>query len=197
MFWCNVWIVLPDNRPSNITVDMFKLAGTGLFCSTGTYALEGAGVIFTIRESMQIKRDITGLIRAVFGFMACLYITFSLSMYFAFGNEKISSIVFSLYDAENWPFMHLSGGIFCAILLVFAPIYNISNGQYLENYDFVSNWIFDKSGNKIWLKELLFRWALLLITTFPALLTDEINVVLNIAGAIVIPLISFYLPVKL
>ena len=172
MFWCNVWIVIPQNRPSNITVDMFTLAGTGLFCSTGTYAFEGAGTIFTIRESMKTKRDITKLLRAVFSFMACIFIGFSMSLYFAFGNEKISSITFSLYDSQNWPIMHLSGGIFCAILLVFTPLYNISNGQYLENYKFVQNWIFDKNGNKIRSKETLFRWGLLLITTFPALLTD-------------------------
>lgn len=42
---------------------------------------------------------------------------------------------------------------------------------------------------------LIYRWLLLLITSASALLTDKIEIVLNLAGSIAIPIISFYLPV--
>jgi hypothetical protein len=78
-----------------------------------------------------------------------------------------------------------------------VPLYNISNSEFLEIFNFVSKFIYNKNGSMNKGKLLSYRWLLLLITSFFALLTDEIEVVLNLAGSVAIPIISFYLPVRI
>lgn len=130
---CNIWITAPENQKSNITHSMFKLAGTGLFCGTGAMSFEGAGVIFTIRESMKNRHQLPKLITSTFVFMGILYLYFSFSAYFAYGNEQIQNIAFLQFDS-TWPIMNKVGILFVAVLIIFVPLYNISNAEYLEYY---------------------------------------------------------------
>jgi hypothetical protein len=80
--------------------------------------------------------------------------------------------------------------------MLFVPLYNLANSEFLEIFNFISKFIYNKNGSMNRTKLLTYRWTLLLITSFFALLTDEVEVVLNLAGSIAIPIISFYLPVS-
>lgn len=81
-------------------------------------------------------------------------------------------------------------------LLFFVPLYNISNSEFFEVFPFVSRFIHNKDGSVNRMRLLIYRWILLGITASFALLTDEIEIVLNLAGSVAIPIISFYLPVS-
>lgn len=113
----------------------------------------------------------------------------------AYGNEGIKSIAFLYYD-EARPFMQSLGLIFSFSLMLFVPLYNLANSEFLEVFNFVSKFIYNKNGSMNRAKLLAYRWTLLLLTSATALLTDEVEVVLNLAGSIAIPIISFYLPVS-
>lgn len=39
--------IKPEIDEKDITVDLFKIAGTGIFCGIGGFAYEAAGTIFT------------------------------------------------------------------------------------------------------------------------------------------------------
>ena len=52
-----------------------------------------------------------------------------------------------------------------------------------------------RGGDKNRTTLVLFRWTTFLFFSLLALITDEVTVVLNLAGGLAIPLVSFYLPV--
>lgn len=81
--------------------------------------------------------------------------------------------------------------------MLFVPLYNISNSEFLEVFPRISKFIHNKNRSVNRGKLLVYRWILLFITASFALLTDDIEVVLNLAGSVAIPIISFYLPVRL
>lgn len=43
----NLWSLIQDSGPHPVTVDLFKLSGTGVFSGIGGFAYEAAGTIFT------------------------------------------------------------------------------------------------------------------------------------------------------
>ena len=110
-----------------------------------------------------------------------------------YGNEKIQSVVFNVYDKNSY--MYACAILFCCVLVIFVPLYNIANTELLERFKWVSRLVNDRSGDKNRTSLVLFRWTTFLIFSSLALVTDEVTVVLNLAGGLVIPLVSFYLPV--
>lgn len=91
--------------------------------------------------------------------------------------------------------MQSLGLLFSLVLLLFIPLYNIANSEFLESYSFISKFVNDKTGEKNRGRLLLYRWALFILTCSIALVTDKIEIVLNIGGCVAIPLVSFYMPV--
>lgn len=92
--------------------------------------------------------------------------------------------------------MQALGLVFCFVLLIFIPLYNISNSEFLESFGFISKLINEKNGEKNRFRLLIYRWLVFIITCSFALITDKIEIILNLGGVLAIPLVSFYLPVN-
>lgn len=85
-----------------------------------------------------------------------------------------------------------------ALLTLFVPLYNISNCELLEEFGWARKFIHKKDGKTIKKSKLfVFRAIAITISCALAYVTDEVSIVLNLAGAVVIPIISFYLPMLL
>lgn len=91
--------------------------------------------------------------------------------------------------------MYLSALFFCAVLVIFVPLYNIANTELLEKFKVIKRLLVDEAGEKNRTSLLIFRWITFGVFSALALITDEITVVLNLAGGIAIPIVSFYIPV--
>lgn len=84
------------------------------------------------------------------------------------------------------------------LLTFFVPLYNIANSELLEEFSIVKNMITDnKKKDKNRWRLFILRAILLIVSIAPGLLTEEVAVVLNLAGGVAIPIISFYLPIIL
>lgn len=92
--------------------------------------------------------------------------------------------------------MQSLGIMFCIVVLIFVPLYNVANSEFLESIQFVSKWVNNKNGNKNRGRLLVYRWALFVASCAMALITDKVEIVLNLAGCLVIPIVSFWLPVS-
>lgn len=102
-------------------------------------------------------------------------------------------MVFNVYDRNSY--MYASAILFCCVLIIFVPLYNIANTELLERFKWISRLVTDRGGDKNRTTLVLFRWTTFLFFSSLALITDEVTVVLNLAGGLAIPLVSFYLPV--
>lgn len=97
--------------------------------------------------------------------------------------------------------MHALSIVFAVVITLFLPLYNIANCELLEEFDVVKNCVTLKEPNfrgqieKSRPKLLIFRVAFLILTIAFAFLTDKVEVVLNFSGAVLVPIICFYLPV--
>ena len=105
----------------------------------------------------------------------------------------MQKVVFNVYPTDST--MFFSGIIFCAVLVIFVPLYNIANTELLERINWIKKLIIDKDGENNRTKLVVFRWVGIGVFSGLALLTEDITVVLNLVGGLVIPLVSFYLPV--
>jgi len=101
--------------------------------------------------------------------------------------------VFNVYDKNSY--MYACAILFCCVLIIFVPLYNIANTELLERFKCISRLVSDRSGDKNRTSLVLFRLASFIFFSSLALITDEVTVVLNLAGGLAIPLVSFYLPV--
>lgn len=81
------------------------------------------------------------------------------------------------------------------LLTLFTPLYNIANSELLEEYKPIARLISKRNGQICERRLFLFRATLFMLCCSFAFLTDKVTIVLNLGGAIVIPIISFYLPV--
>lgn len=93
--------------------------------------------------------------------------------------------------------MYNSAIIFCCVLLIFVPLYNISNTELMERIGCVRELVTIKGtdGDKKRSVTVIFRWVMFLAFSLIALVTDEITAILNLAGGVAIPVVSFYIPV--
>src|SRR3990167_2045744 len=147
----------------------------------------------TVRTTMQQPKKMAPLIIYTFAFIGFIFVMFSLSFYFVYGNENIQEVIFNVYDKDSK--MFLLAIVFCCVLVIFVPLYNISNTELLEKIQWISNLVNDESGDKTRLTVVCFRVTTFAVFSGLALLTNEVTVVLNLAGGLAIPLVSFYLPV--
>lgn len=83
------------------------------------------------------------------------------------------------------------------MLIFFTPLYNISNSELLEEYDWAYKFLNDEDGEVNEKRLFFFRSVLFIFSCSCAFFTDKVTVVLSLGGALVIPIISFYLPVLL
>lgn len=142
---------------------------------------------------MQQPKKMAPLIMYTFAFIGFIFMMFSLSFYFVYGNENMEEVIFNVYGKDSN--MFLLAIVFCCVLVIFVPLYNISNTELLEKIPWISNLVADESGDKTRLTVVAFRLVAFGFFSGLALLTNEVTVVLNLAGGIAIPLVSFYLPV--
>lgn len=116
-------------------------------------------------------------------------------IYQVYGNERIEKIVFNVYPTDS--IMYLSGITYCIVLIIFVPLYNISNTEYLERFTFIKKLLVDQDGETDRTRLVLFRWFGMGFFSALAMLTEDITVVLNLVGGLIIPAVSFYIPVDL
>lgn len=134
------------------------------------------------------------LIVYTFAIIGLIFVMFSLSFYFVYGNEKIQTVIFNVYPKDSN--MFLLAIVFSCVLIIFVPLYNIANTELLERIGWINKLVSDGAGDKSRLAIVVFRTLSFLFFSAIAMSTDEITVVLNLAGGLVIPFISFYLPVS-
>lgn len=134
------------------------------------------------------------LIVYTFAMIGLIFIMFSLSFYFVYGNEKIQSVIFNVYSQDSK--MFLCAIVFCCVLVIFVPLYNIANTELLERIGWIGKLVGDGTGDKNRTAVVIFRIISFLFFSAIAMLTDEVTIVLNLAGGLVIPIISFYIPVS-
>lgn len=144
---------------------------------------------------MKEPRKLAPLIVQTFTFIGVVFIMFSLSFYFVYGNEKMPSVVFYVFPVDSN--MFLLAIVFCCVLIIFVPLYNISNAELLERYQVIKKFVSLEDGDYNRTNLVILRLGCFLAFSLLAFITDEVTVVLNLAGGIAIPLISFYLPVIL
>lgn len=141
---------------------------------------------------MQRPNLLAPLIVWTFLFIGVIFTMFSLSFYFVYGNEHLLPVVFNVYSKESN--MYLCAILFCCVLVIFVPLYNISNTELLERIGWIKNLVSDAAGDKSRMALVVFRWCCFLFFSLLALITEEVTVVLNLTGGLVIPIVSFYLP---
>lgn len=197
MFSDNIRLVLPDNLAPGLNYEMMDLKKTGIFLGLAGFSYEACGTIFTVRGTMKDKKYLPKLIIYVFSFIGVVYTLFSLSFYFAYGKQGIHPIAFEFYPQATRPTMFILGVIYCACLLLFVPMFNIANCELMEHSNLMKRVLEYKDGDLNRLKLVLFRWAIFTLTCAPAFLTEKIELVMGLTGAIAIPVISFYIPVAL
>lgn len=138
-----------------------------------------------------------------------MYIMFSLSFNFvrvnlvknnfskAYGNNNLKGDVFQYYPSDTRPYMFICVVVVLILLALFVPLYNIANCELIEEYPCAKAFIRD-SKNKVRKSRLyIFRTVAIVVSCVLSFITDEVAVVLNLGGALIIPIISFYLPMFL
>lgn len=197
MYLDNARLLLPQNQGSAQTYEASNLANTGIFLGMSGFAYEACGTIFTVRMTLKDRSRMPRLIVWVFSFIGTVFVMFSVSFYFAYGKEGLRPIAFEFYEQAERPFMYFLGAAFCLCLIMFVPMYNIADSELLEHYQVIGSRLKNADGEMDRSKLLLFRWTLFLLSCAPAFLTDKIELVMNLGGSLVIPVISFYIPVAL
>ena len=105
-----------------------------------------------------------------------------------------------MYDHSR-PFMHSLSMMFGVVVTLFLPLFNIAMSEMLEDFSIVTKFLqLEEGGRKIPDEKsrsrlLIYRICLLLLTISFAFLTDKVEVVLNFSGALLIPIICFYIPI--
>lgn len=192
----NIRLMLPENKP-DFEAQGWNFANTGIFLGMAGYAYEACGTIFTIRMTMKDRNKMPRLIVYVFTFIGVVFILFSLGFYFAYGPSAVKSIAFEFYEEHERPFFFYLGVVFCFCLVMFVPMYNISDSELLIHFDVIARNIKDQNGQISRSRLLIFRWLLFIVSCLLGFITDKIEIVMNLGGSVVIPIISFYLPVFL
>lgn len=127
--------IFPNRQDRNVQVDLWKLAGTGVFCGIGGFAYEACGTIFTVKESMKEPRKMGRLLAVTFTFIGLLFLGVSTSFYYVYGND-LDPVAFKIYN-DCRPFMHSLSICFAVVITLFLPLYNISNCELLEEFSLV------------------------------------------------------------
>lgn len=128
--------LFPERQNEDVAVDMWKLAGTGVFCGIGGFAYEACGTIFTVKESMKEPRKMGRLLAVTFTFIGLLFLGVSTSFYYVYGNENLDPVAFKIFTDAR-PFMHSLSIFFSVVITIFLPLYNISNCELLEEFALV------------------------------------------------------------
>jgi hypothetical protein len=107
----------------------------------------------------------------------------------------MKKVIFNVYPTDS--LMYFSGILFCAVLVIFVPLYNISNTEMLEQISWIKKiFVVEKDGENYRTKLVIFRWIALGVFSGLAMLTEDVTIVLNLVGGLIIPLVSFYIPVS-
>ena len=93
--------------------------------------------------------------------------------------------------------MNIVGLIFCVVIAVFVPLFNIANSEFLEVFKQISGFINNKNGEKNRTRLLIYRWILFVVTTAFSFIGRGINDYLALISVLTIPIASFYIPVSL
>lgn len=82
MFGDNFIKVFPKNIKSDISYKIWELAETGIMCGIGGFSCEGAGTLFTIRETMKDRHKCPTVIKLSFFLITILYLMFNMGFTF-------------------------------------------------------------------------------------------------------------------
>lgn len=82
MYLDNVIQVLPRNIRSDLTYNTFNLKFTPIFCGIAIMSFEGAGTIFTIRETLANRHKAPRMIALTMIFTGFVVLAFAMSFYF-------------------------------------------------------------------------------------------------------------------
>ena len=99
-----------------------------------------------------------------------------------------------IYTLEKNPLLYCIGCLIFLTLTLFVALFNIADSELLEEFSFIKALIKDSDGEITRTRLFVFRAALVLVCSIPSFLTDNVAIILNLGGAIVVPIIGFYLP---
>lgn len=147
---------------------------------------------------MKHPRDLPKIVLVVLSLIGILYTMFGVSFSFAYGSDNLKGDAFQYYPHESRPVMfYCVLGLF-VLLTLFVPLYNIANCEILEEFKWAKKFLVNKtSGQSSELRLFMFRVTVMVFSCSVSYITDEVAIVINLAGAIVIPVLVFYFPIIL
>lgn len=120
--WFSVDISQGGADPST---KMFSLSGIGTFFGVASFAMEGLGLIFPIRSTMQQKKDFRLIFHLTSAAVITLYMIFGILGSLALGN-KLPDIVLFYFKKDNPVFYYLAFayavGIFLLLPMSIFPV---------------------------------------------------------------------------
>ena len=191
----NFWMIWHRAGDTEIRYDVVNLWNTGQFLTIAGSSYESIGTLLTVRSAMKHKSALPKQIIYVFIGIGILYSLFSLSFYFAYGKDSIISNTILFYPETSRPIFYTIGLLYSLTLILFIPLLNIANSEQLQEISIIKSCIEVDAGELSVITLVVFRWLLLILTIAPAMLTNKIEVVLEFSGSLVVPFISFYIPV--
>jgi hypothetical protein len=82
MFGDNLLRVLPSRIKSDISYKVWDFKETGIMCGIGGFSCEGAGTLFTIRETMEERHKLPMIVIADFMMIIIMFLMVNFSFYF-------------------------------------------------------------------------------------------------------------------
>lgn len=191
----NAEMIAQKREGQTVQVELANFANTGLFLGIAGSIFESASTIFSIRNAMRRPQDLP--LMTIWGLtsIGVFYTLICLSFYYAYGKDNILSFLLLFYPPDTKPAYYAFGLVFCMALILFFPMYNISNSEILQERPWFKNMLQTETGEISTVKLVLFRWLLLILSAAPALITNRVELIVGFSGSLVAPLISFYLPV--
>ena len=172
----------------------FNLTELPLFFGLATYAFEGVGVIFSIKNSMEKPQDFQVLLKIQMVILTIIYLVFPSICYVAIG-DRLQDIVFFSLPTDD-PFYLLVQILYAVSALLSFPIQLFPALRIIENSRFMRYRLFNEKGrtkNKILRYGL--RFFVIGIVFLIAYTAKSFHLFLNLMGSCVFTFIGFVLPI--
>ena len=112
-----------------------------------------------------------------------------------YGRNDIYSYALLFYTEASRSVFYSLGVLFSATLALFMPLLVITNSKLLQENTIIRSRLSDSAGDISTPRLFMFRCLLLIVTAAPALLTDQVEIIIGLSGSLVVPFIGFYIPV--
>jgi Amino acid permeases len=171
----------------------FEFGQISLFFGVASYAFEGIGVLFTIRQSMAKPQRLPTVIYWNFVILVLIYTLFPSLSYMAFG-KKVPEII--LLSLPPRPFYTLVQTLYAVAAILSFPLQLSTGIKVVEQIPQFRDRIFDYRGMVIngWLRYSV-RFGIQFFIFFIAFTARSFHLFLNLVGSCVFTYATFVLPV--